>query len=153
MTEDQWEKYLIESRGWAVRVSVLMLHSEAYKELSNGPALKVLNWFHEKIRLKKDKKRRGFKRWVVVNDGEFSFTYKEAGFRGLTSYQYRKALKELYELGFIEIKKPGSALKGDYTIFKLSDHWKGYRTQSDRRGELPKSALWRNFGYGSSEKT
>lgn len=129
-----------------------LLHSEAYKQLNNGPALKVLNWFHEKIRLKVDKKRRGKNRYIILNNGEFEFTYREAGFRGLTAKKFRKALKELYELGFIEIKKPGSALKGDFTVFTLSDRWKAYNTPDDRRSDLPKSIVWRNFGFGSNEK-
>lgn len=152
MTEDQWNDYLSRSKTLWVRIDDELLHSKAYRDLTYAPAIKVLNWFHEKIRRKVDKKRRGIKRYIILNNGEFEFTYREAGFRGLTAQQYRKALKELYELGFIEIKKPGSALKGDFTVFTLSDRWKAYKTPDDRRSDFPRSSLWRNFGFGSNEK-
>lgn len=152
MTEDQWNEFLKRSKGWSIRMSFELLHSEAYRKLNYGPALKVLNWFYEKIRIEVNKTKRGKDRYRIINNGEFEFTYREAGFRGLTAQQYRKALKELYELGFIEIKKPGSALKGDFTVFTLSDHWKAYKTPDDRRSDFPRSNLWRNFGFGSNER-
>ena len=153
MTETEWNEYLSESIKWRIMMSHELLHSKAYAALTYGPAIKVLNWFHEKLRYKSlGKKKRGKNTYVLLNDGKFEFTYREAGFRGLTPQQFRRALKDLYELGFIDIEKPGSALKGDSTVYKLSDRWMAYNTPDDRRSDLPRSILWRNFGFGSNEK-
>jgi hypothetical protein len=74
----------------------------------------------------------------VVNGGNVSFTYKEAKFRGLTSNQFSKALKELCRLGFIDVKKPGSGLMGDFTIFNISGRWRNFGTPQLVREEFPK---------------
>lgn len=147
MTEDQWIEYLKRSRTWCIRMDFELLHSKAYCDLKYGPAIKVLNWFHEKIRVKVNKKERGAKRYQVVNNGDIDFTYREAAFRGLTSHQFRNSLKELHRTGFIDIRRPGSALRGDYTIFSLSDRWKMYGTDDFVCPEFPKSVHWRNFGF------
>lgn len=149
MTGEQWNDFLKRSKLWFIRMSFELLHSEAYKELTYSPALKVLNFFHEKIRFQVNKERRGKKKYTVVNDGEIDFTYREALFRGLASHKFRKALVELHRLGFIEVKKPGSALKGDWSVFRLSDRWREYGTPSFQKLEFPKSIRWVNFGFGA----
>jgi hypothetical protein len=112
----------------------------------------VLNWFHEKIKVEAiNKKKRGKKRYRVI-DGEIDFTYREAAFRGLTSQKYSKALRELHKFGFIEVEKPGSALRGDWTFFKLSERWREFGTPNFRQVEFPKSVYWVNFGFGSKTK-
>jgi hypothetical protein len=152
MTEDQWNDFIKRSKGWFVRMSFELLHSEAYKKLNYGPALKMLNWFYEKIRVEVNKKKRGKDRYRIINDGEIDFTYREAAFRGLTSQKFRKALKDLHGVGFIDIKKPGSALKGDFSVFAFSDRWKAYGTPNFRQVEFPKSIHWVNFGFGSKRE-
>lgn len=149
---DQWNDFLKRSRGWSIRMSFELLHSEAYRELTYAPALKVLNWFHEKIRFQVNKGKRGKNRYEVVNDGEIDFTYREAGIRGLTSHQFRNALRELNRIGFIDVKRPGSALKGDWTVFTLSERWKRYGTPSFDEREYPKSVHWVNFGFKTKQR-
>lgn len=145
VNQDQWDEYKKYSKRWAIRMSYEMLHSAAYRELNYGPALKVLNWFHEKIKISIDKKKRGKDRYTI-NDGSISFTYSEAAFRGISSQQFRKALKELHRFGFINIEKPGSGLKGDWTIFAMSDRWRNFGSTLFNEIEFPRSIYWQNFG-------
>lgn len=123
MTEDQWNDYLKRSRTWSIRIGHDLLHSKAYMSLKYGPSLKVLNWFHEKIRFKKITKKRGNERYQIINDGKFTFPYSEALLRGLTVNQFSRALKELYWFGFIEVKKFGSGMMEDPSIFTFSERW------------------------------
>ncbi|MGD0915693.1 MAG: hypothetical protein ABSB22_04455 [Thermodesulfobacteriota bacterium] len=154
MTEQQWHEYLKRSRGWAIRMAFDLLHSEAYRELDYGPALKVLSWFHEKIKLEAIKGKRGKNRFQPANNGKMEFTYREALYRGLTSQKFSKALRELHRLGFIDVPKPGSALKGDFTEFSFSERWKTYDPDDVKKIEFPKSVHWVNFGFGGQkEKT
>ena len=127
-------------------MSYEMLHSKAYAGLTYAPALKVLNWFHEKIKVLVNRKKRGKDRYMVI-DGDISFPYREASLRGLYPQQYSKALKELHRFGFIDIKKPGSALKGDYTLYALSDRWRDFGLVSFKGIEFPRSVHWQNFGF------
>ena len=151
MTDDQWKEYKKRSRGWSIRMSFEMLHSEAYKRLNYAPAIKALNWFHEKIKIEVNKGRRGKNRYQVI-DGNISFPYREAILRGLSSQQFSKALRELHKLGFIEVVKPGSALKGDWTQFEFSERWKEFGTPNFTNLEFPKSVHWVNFGFGAKRK-
>jgi hypothetical protein len=111
--------------------------------------LSDLNWFYEKVKIKVDKRKRGEKRYQQVNDGEISFPYSEAHFRGLTDQQFSKALKELHARGFIDIKKPGSGLMGDYTVFTISQRWKEFGRPNFKYVEFPKSNY---FGYRRMKK-
>lgn len=147
MKEEHWDEYLKRSRAWSIRMGFDLLHSKAYKQLNYGPAIKVLNWFHEKIRLKVDKRKRGKNRYQMVQDGEISFTYDEAALRGLTSQKFSRALKELHRFGFIDVKKPGSGLKGDFTIFIMSQRWRSFGNNEFRPKEWPKSVYNGDFGY------
>lgn len=144
VTTQEWNDYLRRSRTWRIRIGHDLLHSEAYRALKYAPALKVLNWFFEKVHVKVNKKRRGKERYEVVNDGEMSFSYQEAGFRGLTSNQFSRALKELHSAGFIDLKKHGSGLMGDYTIYLLSQRWRSFGTPQFEEKEFPKSSP---FGF------
>jgi hypothetical protein len=147
MTEDQWTAYCNRSKMWSIRIGYDLLHSHAYRNLNYGPAIKVLNWFHEKLKYEKDKKKRGKNRYRLINDGEISFTYKEAGQRGLTDQKFRRALIELHHLGFIDVTHPGSGLKGDYTKFAISDRWRDFGTDKFKSIKLPQSVFCGSFGY------
>jgi hypothetical protein len=153
-TIEDWDEYCKGSKAWAIRMTYEVLHSEAYRGLNYAPALKVLNWFYEKIRFEKNTNKRGKNRYKLIRDGEINFPYLEAGFRGLTNQKFRKALIELHRLGFIDVKKPGSAFKkGDVTIYTLSDRWKQYDPQNIKAIEFPRSVHWVNFGFGSKENS
>ena len=147
MKEKDWDEYLRRSRTWSIRMGHDLLHSEAYKQLKYGPALKVLNWFHEKVHLTVDKRKRGKNRYQIVQGGEISFTYEEAALRGLTSQKFSRSLKELHGFGFIDVKKPGSCLKGDFTLFTLSQRWRNFGFSGFQRIEWPKSLYSGDFGY------
>lgn len=147
MTEDQWEEYCNRSKAWAIRLGFDLLHSHAYRCLNYAPAIKVLNWFHEKLMFKKVAKKRGKARYQLTNNGEISFTYKEARMRGLTDQKFRRALLELHPLGFIDITHPGSGLRGDYTKFAISDRWRDFGTDKFRSVKFPRSVFCGNLGY------
>lgn len=151
MTEQEWNEYKKKSRSWAIRMTFELLHSKAYQVLNYAPALKVLSWFHEKLRFEVDKKRRGKERYRIINDGEMKFPYREAGFRGLTPHRFRNALIKLHRVGFIDVKKAGSALKGDETIFLFSERWKKFGTPDFVEREFPRSVYWVNFGFGAKK--
>lgn len=152
MKEEEWEEYLERSRKWMIRIDFELLHSDAYRRLKYGPALKVLNWFFEKVKFKVDRNKRGRKRYQTINDGELSFTYREAHIRGLTDQQFRRSLEELVQLGFIDVKKAGSGLRGDYTIFLLSQRWKEFGTPNFEKKEFPESVYGGDIGYRKRKK-
>jgi len=144
MTKQEYDDYLRRSKRWYTRVSHNLLHSEAHKALKYGPALKVLDYCHEKIKVKKVARKRGFERYQIQDNGEFTFTYSEALLRGLSSNQFSKALKELYRFGFIDVKKFGSGMMEDPTIFTFSQRWMEWGKPEFKFKEWPKVE---SYGY------
>jgi len=151
VNEEQWIEYKQKSKTWRIRIDFALLHSEAFKALSYAPALKLLIWFHEKVKVKVNKKKRGKERYQVL-DGVISFTYAEAECRGLTHKQVYRGLREIHSLGFIDIEKPGSRLKSDWTEYLISNRWRDFGTPNFKNTDWPISIKWRNYGFGSKEK-
>ena len=148
MTPEDWGKYLERTKKWKLRMPHELLHSQAYTELSYGPSLKLLNWFYEKIEIKINKRKRGTERYEFVNNGDIAFDYLEAGYRGLSHQQFRRALLELHSYGFIEVARSGSVLKDMCTLYGLSERWKKYGTPRFEDKEFPRSVHWVNCGFG-----
>lgn len=145
--EASWIQYKNRTRGWCIRVEIALLDSEAFKDLAYTPSVKVLMWFHEKVKVRKNKgKRKAKEKWSVINKGEISFTYEEAILRGLSRQQFSKALKDLYSHGFIDVERPGTGRKGDYTKYSMSERWRDFGKDTFEIKEFPRSLAWRSFG-------
>lgn len=101
--------------------------SRAFRDLG-GKAAKVLMWFLAKRRMAKEKmgKREA---WTVANNGEITFTYKEAKAKhGLNPQAFSKAIEELVAKGFIDIERPGTGVGKVPTLFAISKRWQKYGT-------------------------
>jgi hypothetical protein len=140
----KWEDEQKRTRTFGIRIGFDLQHSEAYKSLKFWAALKVLNFFHERIRTERVKGRRGKDRWRLIDDGKFSFRYTDAILRGLTRGQYARALKELHSRGFFDFAHVGSGLAGDYSVFVLSNRWRQFGTKDFVEVEFPRGA---KFGF------
>lgn len=140
MTEkgESWETYVRRTASWAIRLEFALLHSEAYRSLEYGPALKVLSWFHEKRGIDVDKKKRGAKRYRLKEE-PISFTYREAATRGLDHKKFARAIRELHALGFIEVIKLGSGVHRDFSTYSISERWRAYGKDTFQAIEFPKN--------------
>ena len=108
-----------------------ILKSPAYYSLS-GTAVKVYLEFLYKRRMEPLKVngklgKRGKKEWVIGNNGEIVFTYREAK-KICNSATFNKKIDELVEKGFIDITRPGIGFARIETLFAISDRWKKYGT-------------------------
>ena len=122
--------------------------STAYQSLSKG-ARDLLQCMLTEFRRNqmKVKSNRFSKDWVVINNGEISFT--EIDFKKLTgkcSSTYLKARNKLIEVGFIEIKYRGGFGVGDRAKYKLfvgtnlkkeEERWRRYPNENWAH-EIPK---------------
>ena len=152
MTNEDWNIYKKRSKEWNVRISFELLHSKAYLMLSYGPAIKLLSWMHEKIKVEKIQNKRGKQRFQIKDDGKFSFTYKEANHRGLSGFQLYKGLRELHSYGFLEVQRPGSSLRGDFSIYTLSDRWRLFGQPGFEEKEFPVSVHRIDSGFKLGNK-
>ncbi|MFH1731226.1 MAG: hypothetical protein ABIF82_06210 [Planctomycetota bacterium] len=104
-----------------------MPKSKAFLELS-GKAPHVLLIFQTKLQMTKrnDAKAGG---WEIGNNGEIVFTYREAASKyGIDKGQFTRALDQLIERGFIEIRRRGSGLHRSTTLYAVIEDWRLYGT-------------------------
>jgi DNA-binding transcriptional ArsR family regulator len=114
-----------------------ILDSEAFDTLS-VTGIKVLLRF-----LQKRKWAKLHKKTVYMNGG-LSFTYAEAEGLGISTAQFHRTLKKLYEVGFVDIEHQGGGVARDYSRYALSNRWKNYGTDSFKPVEK-KRVLWSGF--------
>jgi hypothetical protein len=152
MEREQWELQQKNHKYWAIRITFEVLASKAYLALNYGPALKILNWIYEKMPLEKVSGKKGKKRYRLKGDGGFSFTYKEAMWRGLSCIQFRKGLKKLYSHGFIDVSRPGSSLRGDFSEYLFSERWRLFGQPGFEYKEFPVSVHRITTGFKPGNK-
>jgi predicted transcriptional regulator of viral defense system len=71
----------------------------------------------------------GKRRYVVANQGEIQFTYREAQEKyGISRNAFRSAIDQLVAVGLIDIARTGSGLHRDVTLYSISERWRLYGT-------------------------
>lgn len=77
--------------------------------------------------------------WIISNNGEIVYPYKEAEKKGVRKREFRNAIDELMAKGFLDITHQGSGgWSGDMTKFKLDDRWKDFGTEKFRPPQNPR---------------
>ena len=123
-----------------------LLQSPAYLSLT-GKSPQVLGLFMARRRLKRDKTRR--QRWSITNNGDIRFTYNEAEGRwGISRSQFQRALGQLTDRGFIEVKFRGTGHHGSSNRYALSTRWRKLGTDQFEQPSLPKKNNLKGFEKG-----
>ena len=77
--------------------------------------------------------------WIVKNNGEIVYPYTEAEHKGIGRREFRNAIDELIEKGFLDIAHQGSGGRsGDVTKYFLDNRWKEYGTTAFRPAKSPR---------------
>ncbi|MFA6148646.1 MAG: hypothetical protein WC899_10610 [bacterium] len=152
----KWLQVRRQASSGFVGLSNMLIDSPAFACLKYGPSVKVLVWFWQQAEYSKQPKKKGLESPVgkidkILNNGKISFTYQEAGWRGLSSQQFSHALKELFRLGFIDVPHLGRGIQGDYTKFALSNRWKKYDLPGWEEIPFPEN-FFEGFRKRSGEK-
>lgn len=125
--------------------------SPAFAAIRTAAAHRVLMAFYAKRQMER-KRQPGHREkvWRCVNNGEITFSYKEAFERhGLTPSRFRNALDELVRLGFIDITHSGYGLHKDQTLYAISRRWQRYGTPEFLPSERPKRTQRMGFTKGN----
>ena len=89
-------------------------------------------------------------RWVITNNGLIVFTSKEAEKKwGISDYKFRKAIKNLVEVGLLDIAKPGGGSRKKRTLYAISERWKLYGTDDFIKKEVIKRSTTGGFQKGN----
>ena len=97
-------------------------------------------------------------RWVIINNGHIEYTYSEAEKKGVTRPRFMRAIDELVEKGFIDISHNGAGgLKGDKSLYSISDRWRHYDTDEYIPKSRPKDNRsgrgWKRYHDKRKEKS
>jgi len=143
---------LVKTRGqqWKLRkrgkicIDREILNSIAFMQLrATADAQRCYLQFLMKCKVEKLKTKAGrSKEWFISNNGEIQFSYKEAKEKGFNHFS--RVIDQLVKNGFIDIAYQGSGLKGDVSLYSISERWRLYGTSEFETAERPK----RNACYG-----
>jgi DNA-binding PadR family transcriptional regulator len=106
-----------------------LVKSEAFRSLS-GTAVHVYFDILRKARFQKHRRSGRKTEYIIINNGEITYSYKEAEKNGFTRPRFVRALDELIEKGLIDITHQGSGgIKGDTSKYAISERWRQYGTE------------------------
>lgn len=139
-----WLQFRLQASNGFVALPNRLVDSKPFAALTTGASVKALVWFWGMVEYPKGKRKKGAEPVIgridkIENNGELSFTYQEAEWRGIKQVRFRRALKELHRLGFIDISRQGHGVKGEYTKYSISTRWQAYDTSEWQEIPYPKS--------------
>ena len=139
-----------KNRSKVVVLDQRLLKSKAYRSLKTPIAYFVLGIFWTKRQIGKVG-RRGKEQVVILNNGEITFTYKEAKENYcISSGAFRDAIDELREKGFVDIAATGMGVHKVTTCYSISDRWKLYgMPEYEPPKPRPKKPINRGFQKGN----
>ena len=82
--------------------------------------------------------------WIISNNGKIVYPYKQAQKKSLSAAQFRNAIDDLIDKGFLQITHQGSGgrgkdgKEGDVTTYFLDNRWKNYGTKHFQKIEKPR---------------
>lgn len=115
-----------------------LLRSTAFRSLKRWSLLVYLD-FLRKRQMERVKRGKRSDEWFIKNNGEIVYPYSEAEYKGIGRREFRNAIDELLEKGFLDISHQGSGGRsGDMTKYYLDDRWKEYETPEFRPPKKPR---------------
>ncbi len=135
-----------------------LLRSSAFRSLSKWGMLVYLD-FLRKRQIEPIKSKNRSTDWIIKNNGEIVYPYSEAEKKGIGRREFRNAIDELIEKGFLDITHQGSGGRsGDMTKYFIDVRWKDYGKPSflpvknPRRKDSRKGRGWSAY-HAKKEKT
>ena len=104
--------------------------SSAFRSLSKWALLVYLD-FLVRRQMEPVKRNKRSDDWIIKNNGEIVYPYSEAEKKGIGRREFRNAIDDLIEKGFLDITHQGSGGRsGDVTTYFIDVRWKDYGTPS-----------------------
>lgn len=146
------EYRLTEDRKDSMFVSKKRVKSEAWRALKTPAAYLVYTLFMTKCKVEQVPERpmSSQKKWIIANNGEIQFSYKEAGDKwGISNGVFTRAIDELIRVGLIDIIHSANGLHQDVTLYAISDRWRKFGTDGFVVKERQKRKVQYGFAKGN----
>lgn len=115
-----------------------LLRFTAFRSLKKWSLIVYLD-FLRKRQMEPVKQGKRSDDWLIKNNGEIVYPYSEAERKGVGRREFRNAIDELMEKGFLDISHQGSGGRsGDMTKYFIDDRWKDYDTPAFRPARKPR---------------
>jgi len=127
-----------------------LIESKAYAAIKIATAHRVLAIFFTKRQFESFG-RKGKEQWTIKNNGEITFTYREAKNKyRISESAFGDAINELVEKGFIDIASTGMGVHKVTTLYSISDRWRLYGApEYEKPKPRPKRPINRGFQKGN----
>lgn len=128
-----------------------LVKSRAWLSLS-GAATQVYLIFRTKCQISKGYGKPGRHDRVIVNNGTIEFTYLEAEKKyGISKHRFMRALDQLIDRGFIDVKATGMGVHKVKTWYAIGDRWRDYGTLAFCEAKRPEPSI-ANPGFRRGNK-
>jgi hypothetical protein len=118
-----------------------LVKSAVWLSLS-GTAKAVYLLFRTKCKVGRPPGKPGKRGWMILNNGELVFTYREAWRKyAITASRFRRAIDELIEKGFIDVEATGMGVHKVTTLYAVSERWRDYGTPAFRQAKRPGQSI------------
>jgi len=125
------------SRASVIVLEQSLLKSEAWLGL-RGAAQGVYLIFRTKCVMQRYRGKPGKRGVHIANNGQITFTYKEAASRyKISRGRFSRALGELVGRGFIDVAAVGVGVHKVASCYAISERWRAYGTADFKRAERP----------------
>ena len=115
-----------------------ILRSSAFRSLTKWSLLVYLD-FLRKRQMEQVRRSKRSDDWIIKNNGEIVYPYSEAEKKRIGRREFRNAIDELIEKGFLEITHQGTGGRlGDMTKYFIDDRWKDYGKPLFRPAKNPR---------------
>ncbi len=140
----EWLQFRLQASNGFTGLPNRMLDSKPFAMLTTGAEVKCLAWFWEEAKYEKKKRKPGTDSPIgridkITNNGEISFTFQQAEWRGVLPRTFHRVVRKLHRLGFIDIAQQGRGRRGEFTKYALSDRWQLYDTPDWKETPFPES--------------
>lgn len=106
-----------------------LLRSEAFRGLSRWGLQVYLVFLSKRVIVKQKRKESRSNRGIIANNGEITFCYSEAEKMNICRREFRNAIDELIDKGFIDLTHQGAGGRSrDKSLYHLGNRWKLWNT-------------------------
>ena len=118
--------------------------SKAFRSLKRVSIIVYFDFLKKRKMAEVKTSSRRSSEWVIANNGKIVYPYEEAVKKGLSAAQFRDAIDDQIDKGFLRITHQGSGgrgkdgKEGDVTTYYLDDRWKDYGTKRFKKTDKPR---------------
>lgn len=106
-----------------------LLKSNAFNGLSKWALKAYLRFLTKRVIVQSNSTKHKSKERIISNNGEITFCYSEAKVMGIGEREFRNAIDELIERGFLDLTHQGTGgLERDKSKYFIDTRWKKWNT-------------------------